>query len=212
MTNARPIAFPALLAAVAFLPLAACETPAQRIDPAGTQTITTVGDLDIQDAQYAATQLSESLLASGVLGRDGRPSVIAISTYVNNTSRHIDRDEVIKSIRVALNKAGVAQTITTIDDTGAVGGEDAIASRHQRYRDEDAAVDSFAQGGSGEVRPPMPDYSLTFKILDNRVQAGKIKQVTYTFQMSVTDVRTGLAAWEDQIQVTKQGSRNTVGW
>jgi uncharacterized protein (TIGR02722 family) len=192
--------------------LTACQQPAQRIDPQGTQTITTVGELDIQDALAVATEMSESLLASGVLGQDGRPSVIAVSTFVNNTARHLDRDEVLKRIRVALNQAGVARTITTIDDTGAVGGEDAIASRHQRYRDQDAAVDDFGQGGSGEVRPPMPDYSLTFKALDNRVAAGKTRQTTYIFQMSLTDVRTGLAEWEDETLITKQGGKNTVGW
>jgi len=201
-----------LLCFAALLATPACQQPAQRIDPQGTQTITTVGDLDIQDALAVATEMSESLLASGTLGDNGQPSVIAVSTFVNNTARHIDRDEVLKRIRVALNKAGVARTITTIDDTGAVGGEDAIASRHQRYRQQDQAVDNFNTGGSGDVRPPMPDYSLTFKILDNRASAGRVKQTTYIFQMTLTEVATGLAAWEDEKLITKQGSRNTVGW
>ncbi len=179
--------------------LIGCEKSARRIDPAGTETITTVGELDIQDATDAAAGLSQSLLESGVLGKGGRPSTIAISNYVNNTSRQIDRDAVVKKIRVTLNKAGVAQTYTTI----AVGAaEDSIAAKQQK-------VDDFL---GDKKAPTRPDYTLTFKILDNRASAGRTRQTTYIFQMSLTDVNTGLAVWEEEKSITKQGTKGSVGW
>jgi hypothetical protein len=181
--------------------LAGCTQQARRIDPQGTQTITTVNELDIQDATDAAAELSQSLLASGQLGRGGEPSIIAIDRYVNNTGEHIDRDAVIKKIRVSLNKAGVARTLVTIDPTGALGGESDIASR--------AAYERGAEWGHRTVTP---DYALTFKILDNRTRAGDVRQTTYIFQMSLVDVATGLAVWEDEKQITKQGEKPAVGW
>jgi PBP1b-binding outer membrane lipoprotein LpoB len=56
------------------------------------------------------------------------------------------------------------------------------------------------------------DYSLTFKILENKAKAGDVHQTTFTFQMSLVDVKTGLAVWEDEKQITKQGKHNSVGW
>lgn len=194
------------------------DSNARRIDPKGNETITTVNQLDVQDATDAAGTMSESLLASGILGRDGKPSIIAIDRYINNTSTQIDRDTVVKKIRVTLNKAGVAQTMTTIDSRGELGGESNIATRQQRQRNDDDQVDAFLNDSDTTVRTPVPDYALTYKILEDKATADggflsrDVKQITYTFQMSLTDVTNGLAVWEDEAQITKQGKKNNVGW
>ncbi|MEO1237432.1 MAG: hypothetical protein AAFX76_11650 [Planctomycetota bacterium] len=196
---------PALLLTAVFV-LPACQGPdARRIDPTGPETITTADRLDIQDATDAAGAMSESLLQSGILGADGRPSVIAIDRYVNNTSQQIDRDEVVKKIRVSLNQAGVARTLTTIDARGETGGESNIASKFARER-----VDTDPSAVTPEALTP--DYALTYKILENKVRAGQVRQTTFTFQMSLVDVRDGLAVWEDEKQVTKIGDKPSVGW
>ena len=209
MKHLLPLA--ALLLTLSFL--TACSNvdrdQARRIDPTGPETITTLGDLDIQDATDAAGTLSESLLASGILGTQGQPSVLAIDRYINNTSQKIDRDEIIKKIRITLNKAGVAQTLTTIDSRGETGGESNIASKYSREN-----VDT----NPGDVTPAtlVPDYALTYKILENRASVPRfgrdVKQTTFTFQMSLTDVDTGLAVWEEETQITKQGKKASVGW
>ncbi|WP_432799363.1 hypothetical protein [Poriferisphaera sp. WC338] len=185
--------------------MTACQsTEVRRIDPGGTETIATVSGLDIQDALDAAGELSESLLEAGILGSSGTPSKIAISNYVNSTSQHIDRDRIIKKIRVTLNRAGAAQTFTTLNATGgSAGAEDAFAANQQK-------VDAFLS--SEKPAPPKPDYTMTLKILENKVRAGKIRQTTFSFQMSLTDIKSGLAVWEDERMITKQGSKPAVGW
>ncbi|MEM8738371.1 MAG: hypothetical protein AAGG38_07840 [Planctomycetota bacterium] len=198
--------FTPLLLAGCLTGLSACQGPdARRIDPTGPETITTADRLDIQDATDAAGAMAESLLASGILGQQGRPSVIAIDRYINNTTQQIDRDEVVKKIRVALNKAGVAQTLTTIDARGETGGESNIASKFAREN-----VDT--QPSAVTPEPLVPDYALTYKILENRVKAGQVRQTTFSFQMSMVDVRTGLAVWEEEKQVTKIGDKASIGW
>jgi len=201
------LGFAGVIAGSSFLSGCA-SAPARRIDPTGTQTITTIGGLDIQDATDAAGALSESLLASGILGREGKPSVIAIDRYINNTSQQIDRDRIIKKIRVTLNRAGVAQTMTTIDSGGNIGGESDIASKEARARQEDDRIDQSEERSERTA----PDYALTFKLLEETARAGKVRQTTYIFQMSLTDVRTGLAVWEDEQSITKQGTKPSVGW
>lgn len=187
-------------------------TPARRIDSRGPETITTIGDLDIQDAMDAAGALSQSLLSSGVLGRYGQPSIIAIDRYINNTTQHIDGDRILKKIRVTLNKAGVAQTIMTIDSRGNRGGESNIASAEAAQQDEDAAIDVFLNGSDDAPRAPAADYALTFKLGEVKARAGRTRQKTYTFGMTLTDVQSGLAVWEEETMITKQGTKPAAGW
>jgi PBP1b-binding outer membrane lipoprotein LpoB len=57
-----------------------------------------------------------------------------------------------------------------------------------------------------------PDYSLSGKITQRIVRAGRTKQSDYRFQLSLTDLRTGLAFWEDEHVIVKQGKRASVGF
>lgn len=164
----------------------------QRVD---REEVVTTADINIQDWENAAATLSESLLNSGILGTKGRPDTLVISTFVNNTTRRVDQDRLIKKVRVSLNRAGVAQTYTSLT------GEDAYATDRQR-------VNAFLN----EETLPEADYSITLKLLEDRQRVGNLRQVAYTFQMSLTDVNSGLAVWEDEEEIIKQGNRSTVGW
>ena len=44
------------------------------------------------------------------------------------------------------------------------------------------------------------------------VKAGNTSQSTYSFQLSLTDPKTGLAVWEGEKEITKQGTRSSVGF
>jgi PBP1b-binding outer membrane lipoprotein LpoB len=97
--------------------------------------------------------------------------------------------------------------MTTLDASGEIGGESAIASKAARERLRNDQIDAFL---NDEEAPEgiYPNFALTFKIMDDRVRTGIFRtneQVTFTFQMSLTDVRTGLAVWEEETQITKQG-------
>jgi hypothetical protein len=58
----------------------------------------------------------------------------------------------------------------------------------------------------------IPDYTLSGKILEVRAPAGSTRQTSYVFQLSLTEVKTGLSVWEEEKQITKQGKRNAVGF
>lgn len=171
------------------------------VDETASNQIMRSLQFDTQDAVEAASEMSESLLRAGVLGQDGRPSVIAISRFINNSSQQVDRDAVLKRIRVALNQAGVAQTMTSISSDGTTqDAEDTFSARNRE------------QGTGGTVATLTPDYTLTFKLLEDVIRADDRAQITYIFQMSLTDQRTGLAAWEDEKRIITQGTQGTIGW
>ena len=39
-----------------------------------------------------------------------------------------------------------------------------------------------------------------------------IRQSEFAFQLSLTDLKTGLSVWEEEKLIVKQGSRAAVGW
>lgn len=195
-----------LLAATASVALLAtgCATKndAKYVDSQGPNTIVSLSQINIQDWNNAADKLVASLLASNVLDRAPElPSVMAVSRIRNNTQQQVDTDSLTKKIRIALNQTGKVVTTTTLGPDGKK--EDAMAA-------DVGAMQSFMAGE--KQKTTLPYYTLSGKLLEDRASVGSVKQTTYTFQLSLTTVKDGLAVWEDETQITKQGQRSSVGW
>ena len=188
-----------------------CAT-ARYIDHDGRDSIVNVGQINTQDWIRAADELTQSLLLSGTINSvAGKPKVMMIGRIKNNTNQHIDTDSLMKKIRVALNKGGRALTTTAV---GLDGPEDESSKAVRELR----ADDEFNQAtipGKGHL--VSPDYSVTGKIIQNNARAKRgllptIKQSEFAFQLSMTDLKTGLAVWEEEKLIVKQGSRAAVSW
>jgi penicillin-binding protein activator len=171
------------------------------VDPQSTNTVVNVNRINIQDWNMAADKLVSDLLDSGVLERaPEQPAVMAISRIRNNTGEQVDVDNLTKKIRIALSRTGKVVTTTTYGATP----EDQMAADTQ----------AFQQFMGGEKQSTtIPYYTLSGKLLADRTNAGDVKQTTYTFQLTLTTTKNGLAAWEAEEQITKQGARQgTIGW
>jgi penicillin-binding protein activator len=170
------------------------------VDPKGTRTITTVGQVNIQDFAQAAEDAISSLLASGSLDQvQEKPAILVVSRVVNSTGQQLDTDMLTKKIRVALNQSGKALTTTTLG----IGGkaEDPLARGLKQEND-------FLEN---KKITRQPDFSLSGKIIETRTRAGNLRQSAFTFQLSLTDKR-GLAVWEGEKEIVKQGTRPSVGF
>ncbi len=201
------------LITAAMLPALAlgCAT-AKYVDHNGRDSIVNVGQINTQDWIRAADELTQSLLLSGTLGSvAGKTKVLMIGRIKNNTSQHIDTDSLMKKIRVALNKGGRALTTTAV---GLDGPEDESSKAVRELRADDEFNQATIPDKGNLVSP---DYSLSGKIIQNNARARRgllptIKQSEFAFQLSLTDLKTGLAVWEEEKLIVKQGSRAAVGW
>lgn len=196
----KPTCYSFLLPVSALLIFSGCATHTRYVEPTGPRTIVTT-DINIQDFSYAAEDMIKSLLASGSLDKTQiQPAMLAISRIVNNTTQQIDTDLLIKKIRVALNQSGKALTTTTMG----VGGiaEDPMAQGIQQEKE-------FYTDKKEPQR--MPDFTLSGKIIEKRDRQDDVRQVTYVFQLSLTD-NNGLAVWEDEKEISKQSKRGVIGW
>lgn len=191
---------------LALLSFSGCESTspnAKYVDSKGTETIVSLDQINIQDWANAADQMVNSLLASGKLERSPeQPAIMAVSRIVNNTQQQVDTDYLTKKIRTALNQSGKVMTSTTIG----LGdkAEDPLA--------RDAGDLARFMEGNKSAPEKMPYFTLSGKLLENRAKAGSTRQVTYSFQLSLTEIKTGLAVWEDEVEITKQGKKASVGW
>ena len=187
--------------------LVACSGTPVKIDTANDSNGTVMG-LDYRDFSEAAGAMVESILASGVVNHpdDGR-YVLAISRITNDTMQRIDTDQLVKKIRVDLLRSGKVVVTTA---RSANGAEDAMTYQARELRGND----EFEQERvSGKGQLIAPDYSLSGKIIqrNNKVDR-RNTQVDYYFQMTLTDIDTGLAYWEDELPIIKRGSSKTVTW
>ena len=189
------------LIAVSPLLFTGCATPdAHYVETGGHENVVNVGQINIQDYIQAANSAVQDLLAGGALDRVSRPpAVLAMSRIVNNTGQQIDTDLLTKKIRVALLQSGKAVTTTTYGLGGKA--EDPLAKGMQQENE-------FL---NDQKATRIPDFSLSGKIIETTARSGSTRQSTYSFQLSLTD-KQGLAVWEGEKEITKQGKRASVGF
>jgi len=167
-------------------------------DPKGGSL--TSAAIDPQDFNNAGAAMVQSLLNSGALDNAPRkPAVLVMSRIKNETSYVIDLDLLTKNIRVALLQSGKVQVSTT----AGLGGK-----AEDPYAQEKAQENQFVNGAPQQQQ----DYTLSGKIIEQYTRVGDQRQHTYTFQLSLTDIRSGTAVWEDQRQVGKVITGSEVGF
>ena len=188
----------------AALALAGCETPATYVDPNAGAGVVSLDPVNIQDFANAADGMLQSLYDSpafaGAKAKDGGSPVLMVGRVRNDTAGNFDTDLLVKRLTTSVTRSGKARVAKA---AGFGGAEDQAAAEARK-----AAAAESGQSAAAII----PDFTLSGKILEVRAQAGKTKQVSYVFQLSLTEVRTGLAVWEDEKQITKQGKKNSVGF
>lgn len=174
-----------------------CETVPELIDESNDLGHTTE-ELDYRDWEKAATNMVADLVASGAVSRPGKPYVLAVGRVINKTQEVIDTDLLIKKIRVALVRMGKVRTTTAY---GIAGPEDEMT---RLVQEEVGAPDTTV----------LPELSLTGKIIQptsRHYESGLARRECY-FQLTLTDLKTGLTVWEDERKVIKQVSSQSVSW
>ncbi|TCD48271.1 penicillin-binding protein activator LpoB [Chlorobium sp. N1] len=197
-----------LLAAVAVaLTMSGCSSSVQQIDTHNDQGKAVMG-LDYRDFQTAAGEAVASMLQSGALNkRDGGRYVLVISRIINDTMQRIDTDQLIKKIRIDLLQSGRVVVTTAV---GLDGPEDRMAMRTRELR-QSGEFNQSTVAGKGQMIAP--ELSLSGKIIQRNIRVSSgTQQVEYYFQLTLTDIGTGLAFWEGESFIGKRGSNKSVSW
>ncbi len=200
--NSLRIKLPLLAAlSAAALFLSGCESTSNTttIDSKGPESLNTA-EINSQDWARAADELVQSLLGSGALDKaPAQPAILAVDRVINNTTLSVDTDLLIKKIRVSLTQTGKVAVTNTMGL-----GERAVVAQ------EAAEMEELSTGKKQKVKAP--HYTLYGKLIQQTARDGKKTQNTYTFQMSLIAVKSGLTVWEEEREIAKLTKRASVGW
>ena len=164
-----------------------------------------VMELEYRDWTKTAESMTKSMLASGAFSRVKNP-VIAMGNIKNDTMQRFDTDILTKKIRSTLINSGRAQVTTSFENFGPAEDGTTYAVRGTRGNAEYDASTIVAPGTL-----VAPNMSLSGKMLQRnlKLQSGWFSsvdtRVEYYLQMTLTDVKTGLALWEDEQPIIKEG-------
>lgn len=188
------------LFAAASLFLGGCngDAGARRIDE--REAITTVGQIDIQDFNHAARELTNKMLVSAQFQNElrrlnearprGPAPLVKISRIKNDTTLKMNmRGFLVDPMEEVLSESGKVRFFA--EDTQAQG----IAAAHETL------------GGGG---PQIPDLVLYGTVRDLRTEAGSMRQAAYIFHLRLAGAD-GTTVWQGQTQIIKRGSRPAVG-
>ena len=162
--------------------------------------------LDYRDFEMAASEMVQSMFDGGALKKPGGDRyVIATGRIVNDTTQRIDTDQLMVKIETEILNSGQAVM------TSAVGPDSdqlLLESRDLRNSDE------FDPGTVAQKKTLIaPDLTIAGKIFQRNIRIGRnAQQVEYYFQLQLSDVKSGLRFWQDEVVVGKRGSDRSVSF
>ncbi|BAF70801.1 penicillin-binding protein activator LpoB [Nitratiruptor sp. SB155-2] len=203
----------------AMLFFSGCATSSSQVryinhEKAGTSAPASLG-LDYEDINTAAQKLINSMLKSPYLDKlyrikmrkEGKPLILMISDFTNDTTQRLDIDQIVKKIRIALLNSGKFIVTTAVR----AGGVEDRATRELRKLRKNKEFNQKTIAKEGTIIAP--DLSLSGKIIQRTTPLPNGEQrVDYYIQMSLTDVTSGLAFWEGEEVISKAGSSKAAPW
>ena len=174
-----------LLACAVFI--VGCGTPATYKDPQGRELVVSLDKVNIQDFATAGSQMLQSMVSSPSFSK-GAP-VLQLGSITNDTADNFDTSLLLSKITVPLVNAG---RVTLLDN--------------------DATANAVRAESGSKANVPRAEYVLKGKILEDRSNAGSTRQSSFVFQLTLVEVKRGVAVWTEEKTVTKQGTKNAVGF
>ncbi|UJX26933.1 penicillin-binding protein activator LpoB [Pseudoalteromonas sp. CF6-2] len=156
------------------------------------------------DLQKVASQMTNSLLASPVVGTltaNSRP-IVFVERIKNKTSEHIDTESITDSISTQLLRSGKFRFVdmTRVE-----------AVREQlNFQNVDPLVNPNTAIAFGQQ---VGAQYMLYGNLSSIVKSNADKSdVYYKFTMRLMDLKSGLVEWADETEIRKTREKSTFGW
>ena len=199
MTKGLSFAAPACLLILA---AAGCGTDAHYIDPGGSEALVTVSAVDPAEWARVAAGAADSLVASGALKRtDGMAPVVMIGRIRNYTLLHLETGLLTNKLRQAILASGQASVTSAVG----YGGNVDLSVRRIRDKELDDLFNQATVVKRGTVTAP--NFSLAGMIIQQNSFSGRTEESYYMFHLTLTDLATGVAVWEKNVDFAKQATR-----
>lgn len=192
---------PAVYLVLAFA-LVGCVAPPPRTSvyaPPDEEGIATTG-VDLHDYQLVVEKMVASMLKNGLQTESGQKPVIALGAVFNHTPYNVETRMLGELVRVEILKSGLAK-FSTATDFEHKGGESGDLYRQLKYQNESGHVDPATIKHYGQITGT--DYILFGNIYDIERRAYGLTEANFTFNLTLTEVKTGLVVWADTKPIRK---------
>lgn len=165
-----------------------------------------VMSLEYRDFEQAANEMVADMIATGAVNNpNGGRYVLVVSRIVNDTMQRIDTDQLVKKMRSQLLRSG---KVVVTNAVGLDGAEDPMVMKARGLR-KSKEFNQANVAGKGNIIAP--DLSLSGKIIQKNLKLdwGK-ERVEYYFQLSLTDINSGLVVWEEEKPIIKEGDKAPI--
>jgi penicillin-binding protein activator len=203
-----------LLAFVLFastVTLVGCNPPTENIDTINDQG-KAVMQLDYRDYDRAASQMVQSLIASGSLKKEGGGRyVVATGRIVNDTMQRVDTDQLMAKVEKELMDSGLVVMTSTVG--GGTAGRDSMIYDVRDVRNSDKSDEFKKDTLQAKGQLIAPELSMSGKIIQRNIRYDNDKQqVEYYFQLQLTNLASGLRYWQNENIIGKRGDSKKVPW
>jgi len=188
-----------------------CQPPTENIDTINDSG-KAVMQLDYRDFDRAASQMIQSMIASGALKKEGGGRyVVAKGHIINETMQRLDTDQLMSKVEKELMDSGLVVM------TSAVGAgnepKDSLVHSVREIKDMDNADEFNKDTLPAKGQLIAPQLSISGKIIQRNIRYDNDKQqVEYYFQLQLTNLASGLRYWQNETIIGKRGSDKIVPW
>jgi len=152
------------------------------------------------DLKIIADRLTDSLLANSALASSGKPPTILMSKLSNSTDEHIDMQSLSEKIQVKLFKSGKVRLIN-------VKLRGAIQKEHE-YQEAGFVDRSTAMRRGKQVGAR---YFISGNISSIKQPVGRQEIVYYKATLELTDLKTNIISWMDDVEIKKKFRKKFTG-
>jgi len=156
--------------------------------------------VDFHDYQLVVEKMVASMIKHGLATDAGKKPVIALGSIFNRTPHNIEVRMIGEDIRTEVLKSGLAR-FSTATDFAHKGGESGDLYKQLEFQNESGHVDGSTAKRYGQIVGA--DYILFGNIYGVERRSGRSTEANFKFNLTLTEVATGLVAWSDTKPIRK---------
>lgn len=197
--------WPILIIAISLLMLAACGAPAKTTRVAVDQQVDISDNWNDTDLQITAEQIIKQVTSKNWLpefkDKKGRRPVVIIGEVVNNSSEHIQTNQLVSKIQAELINNGQVDFVASAKERKEIRTE---RKDQQVNASEDSAKEMGAETGA--------DFMLKGEVtsIENRADGKTLKY--FQVNMVLIDLESNRTVWMGDVPIKKLTERSGAKW
>jgi len=183
-----------------------CAATTRTINP-DEDTIHYDANYDFSDKKEIVAALTDSLMTTPAVSREGGKPIIVTYGIANETAEHINTGGISDDIRLSLMKAGEYRFVNRKQRDNTLAEAD---FQHAGFVPPEQRITEGRQLGANYI------LAGTLRSIEKKQprqwRLNKRKLVYYSLNLELTDIQTGEISWADNVEIARESKQPIIGW